>query len=96
MTGSATGSQPLLVALKPTECQTLVEIGQSQVRIKLDRLSAVGNYEINAEIYSEAQAQHMEELFTCDITNAFELTPGQWMSRPWYSKLSERILPYCA
>src|SRR5712692_2916128 len=26
----------------------------------LDRLSAVGNYEINAEVYSEALAQHKE------------------------------------
>jgi len=58
----------------------------------LDRLSAVGNYEINAEVYSEALAQQMEELFTCDTSNAFELTREQWMSRPWYRKLSERIL----
>jgi cardiolipin synthase A/B len=58
----------------------------------LDRLSAVGNYEINAEVYSEALALHMEELFTSDTTNAFELSREQWMSRPWYSKLSERIL----
>lgn len=58
----------------------------------LDRLSAVGNYEINAEVYSEALALQMEELFTSDTTNAFELTREQWMSRPWYRKLSERIL----
>ena len=58
----------------------------------LDRLSAVGNYEINAEVYSEALALQMAELFTSDTTNAFELTREQWMSRPWYSKLSERIL----
>jgi cardiolipin synthase len=58
----------------------------------LDRLSAVGNYEINAEVYSEALAQQMEELFTCDTTNAFELMLDQWISRPWYSKLGERIV----
>jgi len=58
----------------------------------LDRLSAVGNYEINAEIYNDALAQQMEELFRCDTTNAFELTSDQWMARPWYSRLSERIL----
>ncbi|MDQ6659393.1 MAG: phospholipase D-like domain-containing protein, partial [Chloroflexota bacterium] len=58
----------------------------------LDRLSSVGNYEINAEIYSEALAQQMEELFKSDITNAFELQFDQWMKRPWYSQLSERIL----
>ena len=58
----------------------------------LDRLSAVGNYEINAEIYSEALAQQMEELFRCDTTNALELTPDQWLKRPWYAVLGERIL----
>jgi cardiolipin synthase A/B len=55
----------------------------------LDRLSAVGNYEINAEIYSDAVARQMEELFTADITNAAELTLEQWMSRSWLSRVSE-------
>ena len=58
----------------------------------LDRLSSVGNYEINAEIYSEALARQMEELFICDTRNAFELKKDQWLRRPWYSKLGERIL----
>jgi cardiolipin synthase len=58
----------------------------------LDRLSAVGNYEINVEIYSNAVAQQMEELFKCDTTNAFELTMEKWEKRPWYVVLSENIL----
>ena len=58
----------------------------------LDRLSAVGNYEINVEIYSAALARQMEELFNCDITNAFELTLDKWDKRPWYVILSEFIL----
>jgi len=58
----------------------------------LDRLSSVGNYEINAEIYSEALAQQMEELFAYDITNAIELTAEMWLHRPPYSLLGERIL----
>ena len=58
----------------------------------LDRLSSVGNYEINAEIYSEALARQMEELFTCDTSNAFELKKDQWLRRPWYGKLGERIV----
>lgn len=58
----------------------------------LDRLSSVGNYEINAEIYSEELAQQMEELFACDITSAFELTDEYWNNRPWYKRLSESIL----
>jgi cardiolipin synthase A/B len=58
----------------------------------LDRLSSVGNYEINVEIYSAALARQMEQLFACDKSNAFELTATMWMRRPWYVKLSERVL----
>ena len=58
----------------------------------LDRLSAVGNYEINVEVYGNALAKQMEELFKCDTTNAFELTLEQWAKRPWYVVLSEEIL----
>jgi cardiolipin synthase A/B len=59
----------------------------------LDRLSAVGNYEINAEIYGEVLAQQMEQLFACDKTNAFEITPEFWrQSHPWYATLSTRLL----
>ncbi len=58
----------------------------------LDRLSSIGNYEINVEVYSKKLAHQMEELFKCDITNAFELTLEEWMKRPWYMKLSECIL----
>jgi len=58
----------------------------------LDRLSSVGNYEINVELYSEALAQQMEELFKCDTTNAFELKLEEWVRRPWYLMLRERLL----
>ena len=58
----------------------------------LDRLSEVGNNEINVEIYDAAFAQQMEQLFECDKTNAFELTREQWSARPWFVKLSELIL----
>ncbi len=58
----------------------------------LDRLSAVGNYEINVEVYSKKLAHQMEELYQCDRSNSFELTLEQWLKRPWYAILSERIL----
>jgi cardiolipin synthase len=58
----------------------------------LDRLSSVGNYEINVEVYSKRLAHQMEELFKCDRSNSFELTLEQWLKRPWYAILSERIL----
>jgi cardiolipin synthase len=58
----------------------------------LDRLSSVGNYEINVEVYSAPLARQMEALFACDKTNAFELTAEMWQRRPWYVKVSERVL----
>jgi len=58
----------------------------------LDRLSLVGNYEINVAIYSEEFAGQMSALFAEDTTQMFELTIQQWKSRPWYYKVSERIL----
>src|SRR6266567_4593372 len=58
----------------------------------LDRLSLVGNYEINVAVYSTEFARQMSALFTEDTAKRFELTMEQWESRPWYIKVSERIL----
>ncbi|GAC1302326.1 MAG: phospholipase D-like domain-containing protein [Ktedonobacteraceae bacterium] len=58
----------------------------------LDRLSSIGNYEINVEIFNTELACQMEELFKSDTTDVFELTVDEWNRRPWYTKLSERIL----
>ena len=57
----------------------------------LDRLSSIGNYEINVEIYSTDFAQQMEALFQCDTSDIFELTLKDWNRRRWYIKLSERL-----
>lgn len=58
----------------------------------LDRLSLVGNYEINVAVYSAALAQQMDALFAEDTAERFELTLEQWQRRPWYNKVGERIL----
>jgi cardiolipin synthase len=58
----------------------------------LDRLSEVGNHEINVEIYDAALAHQFEMIFARDKTNSFELTSAGWAARPWYVKLSEFIL----
>ena len=58
----------------------------------LDRLSSIGNFEINVEIYSAELAQQMQELFESDANGMFALTLEEWKSRPWYVKLSERIV----
>jgi cardiolipin synthase len=58
----------------------------------LDRLSLVGNYEINVEFFDEALAQQMEEIFANDSTNARELTLDEWRQRPLIAKFSEAVL----
>ncbi len=58
----------------------------------LDRLSAVGNYEINVEVYNESLAHQMEQLFLSDTTDAITLNIDEWLQRPWYAMLGERIL----
>jgi len=58
----------------------------------LDRLSSVGNYEINVEVYNETLAHQMEQIFLSDSTDAIELKLDEWVSRPWYAMLGENIL----
>jgi len=58
----------------------------------LDRLSSIGNYEINIEIYDSRFAQEMQELFECDKTNAVEITSERWERRTPFMRLTERIL----
>lgn len=58
----------------------------------LDRLSSIGNYEINAEIYGSEFALQMELLFACDTADVSELKLDEWHRRSWYTKISERIL----
>lgn len=58
----------------------------------LDRLSSIGNYELNIEIYSAALAHQMQTLFEYDTADNFEITLENWQCRPWYTQMSERIL----
>lgn len=58
----------------------------------IDRLSLVGNYELNAEILDEDLATMMEEIFTMDIGNCRELTLEEWQGRPLAAKVSELII----
>jgi cardiolipin synthase len=58
----------------------------------IDRLSLLGNYEINLEVYSERLATQMERMFEVDKTNAAEMTLEDWRSRPLSAKLAERAL----
>lgn len=58
----------------------------------LDRMSLLGNYEINAEITSPAVAQRMEEIFDLDLANCKELTLEQWRQRSLIAKGTEALL----
>ncbi|MBX0327201.1 phosphatidylserine/phosphatidylglycerophosphate/cardiolipin synthase family protein [Oscillochloris sp. ZM17-4] len=58
----------------------------------IDRLSLVGNYEINMEIFSPDVARSMEEIFICDLTNAHEIRPEEWARRSWVARASEMVL----
>jgi cardiolipin synthase A/B len=58
----------------------------------LDRLSSLGNYEINVEIYSADVAHQMEKIFAFDTTDAVELTLDYWTNRPWYAKFGESMI----
>jgi cardiolipin synthase len=58
----------------------------------LDRLSLIGNYEINLEVTDHEMAEKMAEVFRLDLTNCRELTLDEWVQRPIMVKFSEAIL----
>src|SRR5215218_1906931 len=58
----------------------------------IDRLSMLGNYELNIEVYSRTLASQMERMFALDKTNAKELNLEEWERRPLPAKLVERTL----
>jgi len=58
----------------------------------LDRLSLLGNYEVNVEIVDETMAHTMEDVFRTDLTNCHELTLDEWRQRPQYARLAETII----
>lgn len=58
----------------------------------VDRLSLVGNFEVNAEFYDEKLAQQMEKIFASDSLNTHEITLKEWQSRPLLQRLAEIIL----
>ena len=58
----------------------------------IDRLSLVGNYELNAEILDAGIAGMMEDIFAMDIGTCRELTLEEWEARPLAAKVSEAII----
>ena len=58
----------------------------------IDRLSLLGNYEINMEVFSADVAAQMEEIFSVDSSNTLELTSEGWQRRHAMVKFSETVL----
>jgi cardiolipin synthase len=58
----------------------------------IDRLSLLGNYEINLEIVDEGQARHMERVFESDLSNCRRLTLEEWERRGLVRKGAEQVL----
>ncbi|GHO84978.1 phospholipase D-like domain-containing protein [Dictyobacter formicarum] len=58
----------------------------------VDRLSMMGNFEVNIEFYDEDVAREMEKIFEYDTSRARELTLKQWARRPFYWKIGEYML----
>ena len=58
----------------------------------IDRLSLLGNYEINMEVFNADVARQMEEIFDIDSSNTRELTLPGWRRRHYMVKFSETVL----
>lgn len=58
----------------------------------LDLLSAVGNYELNVEIYNASIASQLQALFLHDAASAVEVSLADWMKRPGLRRLSDWFL----
>jgi cardiolipin synthase len=58
----------------------------------IDRLSSLGNFEINVEIYSSEFAAVMCQLFERDTADVKPIDLEEWKRRPWYTKFGEQLL----
>ena len=58
----------------------------------IDRLSLLGNHEVNLELYSDEQAAHMEEVFARDLSHCRQLHLDDWQARSMLARVGERLL----
>lgn len=58
----------------------------------IDRLSLLGNFEVNLELYDPGLAALMEQIFETDLGNTRELTLEEWERRGLLPRLAERVL----
>ena len=50
------------------------------------------NFEINAIVYDEQIAKELKVLFEKDLTFSTQILSEQWAQRPWYRKVTEKVL----
>ena len=58
----------------------------------IDRLSLLGNYEINLEILDRGLAEGMEKVFAEDCARCEQLSLDEWMQRPVLARVYEAVL----
>ncbi|MCA0437042.1 MAG: phosphatidylserine/phosphatidylglycerophosphate/cardiolipin synthase family protein [Actinobacteria bacterium] len=58
----------------------------------IDRLSLLGNHEVNLELFSDDQAAHMEQVFARDLSHCRQLHLDDWLARGVLARVGERIL----
>lgn len=66
----------------------LSEIGSANMDFRSFQL----NYELNAYIYDEETAIKNKEIFFKDMESCEEVTLEDWIRRPWYKKILQRII----
>src|SRR5690606_9593441 len=59
----------------------------------IDRLSLLGNYEINVEVFDADAAEQMDQIFAVDAGNCVELTLERLQQRHLLSNFSDSVLP---
>lgn len=61
----------------------------------IDRLSLMGNFEVNLQIFSPEYAHALERVFANDLTTSRQLTLEEWENRSFLVKIGEFLLhPY--
>ncbi|GAB97194.1 cardiolipin synthase [Kineosphaera limosa] len=58
----------------------------------IDRLSMIGNYEVNLALYSDDMAAKMQDIFEMDLGNCRQLTLEEWEQRGRLPRIAEALL----
>ncbi len=66
---------------------TLIMIGTAN----MDYRSFELNFEVNALIYDSTIAKQMRTTFFEDLKDATQINKDEWLSRPWYQQLPEKV-----